>query len=970
MQGQTWTNAWNITYDTTGLGSLPTTDAALAADFTADEITAMDADFNSEVDLVEFLVFNSYKAHWNLMLGNDSAVDTLNATTLTNYTYRNFLDYSAWNYTADMFTAMDSDADGALSYSEYVQWLPVQFEFANEILASPAPESYELSTAVANQSEVVFFGQTEREFGDMNFDGFVDFGEYVLAVTQYAPFEALGFDVSTDNFPSFSSDQMALLDYNQDGIVSDDEWFAYQIAARVWTQTTNLTEAEAWSMPADFDELSFHYFDQNLDGEVTFDEYCLASVDSLNFDSYLIADNTTFPVEALGWTTIENNWIDLNSDGEVEWTEWQAAFVDQHQFYLASEGADTMTDAQALAANFTQADVNLMDSNGDGVITLQEYAGFVTSDREWQIASDGQDFITYEDAMALGKTEYEWEWLNSNFDEVITIDEWTAGKVSENAFLTVKANDTADCFDVSLLAAYVGNDTYNDWYDENLDGEVCWREWMNFDMDQAYWSYLDVDGDDYVNATELNATDIAPELILQWLDTNADSLVEWTEYVPGMIDMNQFDALAQLNRSADDSVIDQQEMNQSPSFREWFFLNQNDDEFITIEEWIESRFWYNGFLALSDYDAATQSAGPASFGAWYTEETNLNYTDEVNAVADANGDGAISLEEGKIFYGWINMWFNVANETSNALSQEAAFNASFSEEEFYWMDSNFDGEVTYEEYLQAGTEINVWYYALVNGTFQLAPVEILDQASGEEWLALVNPSGSGFVDFDDYTQVMTGLNEFYFVAPNGTVNETLFREQPFFDSYNLEVMHNTNPSAEGIDFTMFWQSVALEDAFFARWDLLPEGEDLVTDKNYETIGMSQQEFEFCDINDDGVCEIDEAMDVLASYTLFRYYANGADFIVDSELTADYSEEEKSAYDINGDSQVNLTEWYEVEHFMESFNNVSHNGENFTSEDAAMSLLTLVDWYFLDADLDDLATRDDWVRFRVAINQYF
>jgi hypothetical protein len=146
--------------------------------------------------------------------------------------------------------------------------------------------------------------------------------------------------------------------------------------------------------------------------------------------------------------------------------------------------------------------------------------------------------------MLLGKTEFEFTWLDTNYDYNITIDEWTAGKESENSFLTVKNNDTADCFETTVIEATVGNSSYNDWYDENLDGMICWDEWISYDIDQNQWTLLDVDGNDYLDSTELNATNIDPSLILQWLDSNGDDLIEWDEYVVGMIGMNQFDSVS------------------------------------------------------------------------------------------------------------------------------------------------------------------------------------------------------------------------------------------------------------------------------------------------------------------------------------------------------------------------------------------------------------------------------------------
>jgi len=69
--------------------------------------------------LEEFYQIRSYKAHWDLMVGEGS---TLDETTLLGFTYRNFDDYSIWQYTAEMFLAMDSDDDSAISFEEFGAW--------------------------------------------------------------------------------------------------------------------------------------------------------------------------------------------------------------------------------------------------------------------------------------------------------------------------------------------------------------------------------------------------------------------------------------------------------------------------------------------------------------------------------------------------------------------------------------------------------------------------------------------------------------------------------------------------------------------------------------------------------------------------------------------------------------------------------------------------------------------------------
>ncbi len=86
-------------------------------------------------------------------------------------------------------------------------------------------------------------------------------------------------------------------------------------------------------------------------------------------------------------------------------------------------------------------------------------------------------------------------------------------------------------------------------------------------------------------------------------------------------------------------------------------------------------------------------------------------------MVDYDEDGLISLSEARIFYGWINMWLNMADPETNTLEWPEAYAKGFSQEEFLWMNVDMDESVTFDEFLLAGTEINVFYNNLVNGTF-------------------------------------------------------------------------------------------------------------------------------------------------------------------------------------------------------------------------------------------------------------
>lgn len=364
IQGQTWLKTWNSTYED-GSGFAAVADFT---DFTSDEVSAMDANFDQQIDVLEFLTFNSYKAYWNMNIYDNI---TFTEDIALEGTYRNWADYSIEGYTSDMFSAMDTDQSGDVSYDEYVQWLTVQNTYLNEIAQSHYPLDYVLQTVCEEDSNYDLISKTAREFADQDFDGVVSWEEYVISqiqVQQFANAQVDGVIAATDftTAENYTEGQMTLLDYNQDGEVTIDEWYVYMIATRVWSELTNVTQAEIFTQPEDFSNTYFNYFDQNLDTEVTFSEYCIASADSITFSSYLVDDNINIVLADLGWTTLENNWIDLNSDSEVDFYEWQAAYVDLHNFYLMSEGADVSTITQASAKNYTDAQINLMDSNGDG----------------------------------------------------------------------------------------------------------------------------------------------------------------------------------------------------------------------------------------------------------------------------------------------------------------------------------------------------------------------------------------------------------------------------------------------------------------------------------------------------------------------------------------------------------------------------------------------------------------------------
>jgi len=245
IQGQTWLKTWNSTYeDGSGFAAI-----ADFTDFTSDEVSAMDANFDQQIDVLEFLTFNSYKAYWNMNIYDNI---TFTEDIALEGTYRNWADYSIEGYTSDMFSAMDTDQSGDVSYDEYVQWLTVQNTYLYEIAQSHYPLDYELQTVCEEDSNYDLISKTAREFADQDFDGVVSWEEYVISqiqVQQFANAQVDGVIAATDftTAENYTEGQMTLLDYNQDGEVTLDEWYVYMIATRVWSELTNVTQAEIFT---------------------------------------------------------------------------------------------------------------------------------------------------------------------------------------------------------------------------------------------------------------------------------------------------------------------------------------------------------------------------------------------------------------------------------------------------------------------------------------------------------------------------------------------------------------------------------------------------------------------------------------------------------------------------------------------------------------------------------------------------
>ena len=69
------------------------------------------------------------------------------------------------------------------------------------------------------------------------------------------------------------------------------------------------------------------------------------------------------------------------------------SYIDRHQFYVYSNIQETMTNSQASSAGYSDSDKVLLDANDDSSITFIEFAAFITAERDWNVATEGNAIL-------------------------------------------------------------------------------------------------------------------------------------------------------------------------------------------------------------------------------------------------------------------------------------------------------------------------------------------------------------------------------------------------------------------------------------------------------------------------------------------------------------------------------------------------------------------------------------------------
>jgi len=82
--------------------------------------------------------------------------------------------------------------------------------------------------------------------------------------------------------------------------------------------------------------------DFNGDDTVTMDEFCIAAINTVNFETMSQLQGP-FDVSMLGYNQTWQVWADYNDDGMIMFEEWMIASIDVYQFLNAANGTDVIT---------------------------------------------------------------------------------------------------------------------------------------------------------------------------------------------------------------------------------------------------------------------------------------------------------------------------------------------------------------------------------------------------------------------------------------------------------------------------------------------------------------------------------------------------------------------------------------------------------------------------------------------------
>lgn len=136
---------------------------------------------------------------------------------------------------------------------------------------------------------------------------------------------------------------MNLIDLNTDGKVNETEYFVYSSFMHLWVNTTgSLTVAEVIVQPDFIPDLFWAYMDFNDDGIVTMDEFCIAALNTVTFETMSQLQGP-FNATMLGYNETWQVWADYNDDGMIMFEEWMIASIDVYHFMTLSQGSDEIT---------------------------------------------------------------------------------------------------------------------------------------------------------------------------------------------------------------------------------------------------------------------------------------------------------------------------------------------------------------------------------------------------------------------------------------------------------------------------------------------------------------------------------------------------------------------------------------------------------------------------------------------------
>lgn len=611
-----------------------------------------------------------------------------------------------------VFNFFDIDGDGLIPVPDFVPEFPENPVEAILAILFTADENGD-GIVTAAEAEAAFGGLAGRilERFDLNEDGTISLRDllalpldHIFALIQGVLRNAdangdgmLTLEEFTAAFPEIAAPLFDVLDRNDDGVLSVDdlpdlpvEHFFLRLLRLLEIADADgngeVTFAEVLEVVTDLTEAAFAELDRNGDGVLTRDDLPLEPILLLasllegadaNGDGVVTFEEA---LAAIGELTEELFAIlDTNDDGLLSRDDLPPLPPNEdalrlyellHMADTNGDGQVTFEEAVALLPELTMEQFDMLDRNGDGVISAEDFPPPDPTDpirrlihllREADTNGDGQ--VTLEELIALGafdNPEGLLELLDHNGDGVLSPEDLPAGPVPVDRILEIIHGADADgngevtFEELRAVLPEITEEEFN-LLDRNGDGVLSADDIPAPPPEDfrsillRLFALLDTDGEIGLSLEEIRAVlPDFPARAFEHLDRNGDGVLSLAD-LPGGPPPFDLERLLALLRAADannDGMVTVAELAEVAPFitvGQFAALDRNGDGVLSADDFPPFAEGLLAHLLRLLRDADGNGDGMVTL-----EEAIALFpeiTEEQFATLDRNGDGVISRED-------------------------------------------------------------------------------------------------------------------------------------------------------------------------------------------------------------------------------------------------------------------------------------------------------------------------------------